>query len=67
MTSPVRPRRDMRVLEVGTDSGYQAAVLAERVREVDTSEIVPGLPEPDQSRAARHGAAIGNSTECRRD
>ena len=43
MTSLVRPRRDMRVLEVGTGSGYQAAVLAECVREVDTIEIVPGL------------------------
>jgi hypothetical protein len=43
MTSPVRPRRDLRVLEVGTGSGYRAAVLAECVREVDTVEIVPGL------------------------
>ena len=43
MTSLVRPRRDMRVLEVGTGSGYQAAVLAECVREVDTIEIVPEL------------------------
>jgi hypothetical protein len=43
MTSLVRPRRDMRVLEVGTGSGYQTAVLAECVREVDTIEIVPGL------------------------
>ena len=43
MTSPVRPGRDRRVLEVGTGSGYQAAVLAECVREVDTIEIGPGL------------------------
>jgi protein-L-isoaspartate(D-aspartate) O-methyltransferase len=32
-----------RVLEVGTGSGYQAAVLAELVREVYSVEIVPGL------------------------
>ena len=33
----------MRVLEVGTGSGYQAAVLAECVKEVDSIEIVPEL------------------------
>jgi protein-L-isoaspartate(D-aspartate) O-methyltransferase len=32
-----------RVLEIGTGSGYQAAVLAELVREVYTIEILPGL------------------------
>jgi protein-L-isoaspartate(D-aspartate) O-methyltransferase len=32
-----------RVLEIGTGSGYQAAVLAEIVREVYTIEIVPEL------------------------
>ena len=32
-----------RVLEIGTGSGYQAAVLAELVREVYTIEIVPEL------------------------
>jgi protein-L-isoaspartate(D-aspartate) O-methyltransferase len=34
-----------RVLEIGTGSGYQAAVLAEIVREVYTIEIVPELAE----------------------
>jgi protein-L-isoaspartate(D-aspartate) O-methyltransferase len=33
------------VLEIGTGSGYQAAVLAEIVREVYTIEIVPQLAE----------------------
>ena len=33
----------MRVLEVGTGTGYQAAVLAECVKEVDSIEIVPEL------------------------
>ena len=37
-----------RVLEVGTGSGYQAAVLTELAREVYTVEILPGL-----SRSAR--------------
>ncbi len=34
-----------RVLEVGTGSGYQAAVLAELAREVYTVEILPGLSQ----------------------
>jgi protein-L-isoaspartate(D-aspartate) O-methyltransferase len=43
MTAAVRPRKGMRVLEVGTGSGYQAAVLAECVGEVDTIEVIPAL------------------------
>jgi protein-L-isoaspartate(D-aspartate) O-methyltransferase len=38
-----------RVLEIGTGSGYQAAVLAELVKEVFTIEIVPELA--DRARA----------------
>src|SRR5262245_4864003 len=34
-----------RVLEVGTGSGYQAAILGELAREVYTIEIVPDLAE----------------------
>ena len=34
-----------RVLDVGTGSGYQAAVLAELAREVDTIERIPALAE----------------------
>ena len=34
-----------RVLEIGTGSGYQAAVLAELAREVYTIEIIPELAE----------------------
>jgi protein-L-isoaspartate(D-aspartate) O-methyltransferase len=33
----------MRVLEIGTGSGYQAAVLSECVGEVETIEVVPEL------------------------
>ncbi|MFB3817579.1 MAG: protein-L-isoaspartate(D-aspartate) O-methyltransferase [Candidatus Methylomirabilales bacterium] len=44
MTQLLEPSgREGRVLEVGTGSGYQAAVLAELVREVYTIEILPGL------------------------
>jgi len=43
MTELARPRAGMKVLEVGTGSGYQAAVLAEIVGSVDTIEIVPEL------------------------
>jgi protein-L-isoaspartate(D-aspartate) O-methyltransferase len=43
------------VLEVGTGSGYQAAVLARLVREVHSIEIIPGLAEAARSRLARLG------------
>jgi len=43
MTALIEPRDSMRVLEIGTGSGYQAAVLAEIVGEVYTIEIVPEL------------------------
>ncbi|SDZ56725.1 MULTISPECIES: protein-L-isoaspartate(D-aspartate) O-methyltransferase [Rhodonellum] len=43
MTDILRPKPGMTVLEVGTGSGYQAAVLAEIVKEVYTIEIVAQL------------------------
>jgi len=43
------------VLEIGTGSGYQAAVLARLVGEVHTIEIIPGLAESAQQRLARQG------------
>jgi protein-L-isoaspartate(D-aspartate) O-methyltransferase len=43
MTELIEPRKGMRVLEIGTGSGYQAAVLAECVDEVDTIEVVTAL------------------------
>lgn len=39
MTELVRPRSTDRVLEVGTGSGYQAAVLAQLVEHVNTIEL----------------------------
>jgi len=55
MTELIRPTRVQRVLEVGTGSGYQAAVLAECVAEVYTIEIV----EPLGRGAARLLAELG--------
>jgi protein-L-isoaspartate(D-aspartate) O-methyltransferase len=43
MTELIEPGPKMRVLEIGTGSGYQAAVLAECVGEVATIEVVPEL------------------------
>jgi protein-L-isoaspartate(D-aspartate) O-methyltransferase len=43
MTELIEPRKSMRVLEIGTGSGYQAAVLGECVAEVDTIEVIPTL------------------------
>lgn len=45
MTDLIEPKRSDRVLEVGTGSGYQAAVLAECVDKVYTIEIVRSLGE----------------------
>jgi protein-L-isoaspartate(D-aspartate) O-methyltransferase len=43
MTAAIAPKTGMRVLEIGTGSGYQAAVLARCVSEVDSIEVVPTL------------------------
>jgi protein-L-isoaspartate(D-aspartate) O-methyltransferase len=40
MTEVIRPQSGYKVLEVGTGSGYQAAVLAEIVKHVYTIEII---------------------------
>jgi protein-L-isoaspartate(D-aspartate) O-methyltransferase len=45
MTSVIAPDYKKKVLEIGTGSGYQAAVLAELVREVYTIEIKPALAQ----------------------
>ena len=43
MTEIVKPKANYKVLEIGTGSGYQAAVLAEIVNKVYTIEIVSEL------------------------
>lgn len=45
MTELLEPHKEARVLEIGTGSGYQAAVLAPLVRHVYTIEIVRELAE----------------------
>jgi protein-L-isoaspartate(D-aspartate) O-methyltransferase len=55
MTEAVRPRRAMKVLEVGTGSGYQAAVLAEIGCRVYTIEIIRELADSARARLRRLG------------
>jgi len=43
MTEKLQPSKDKHVLEIGTGSGYQTAVLAELFGRIDTVEIVPEL------------------------
>lgn len=50
MTEAIEPEADGRVLEIGTGSGYQAAVLAEIVKEVYTIEIIEPLGETARKR-----------------
>jgi protein-L-isoaspartate(D-aspartate) O-methyltransferase len=45
MTQEIQPKPTHRVLEIGTGSGYQAAVLGELVAEVYTIEIVRPLAQ----------------------
>ncbi len=50
MTELVKPRRGQRVLEIGTGSGYQAAVLAAIIDSVFTIEIITELATPAAER-----------------
>ena len=43
MTESLKLKGGEKVLEIGTGSGYQAAILAELAKEVYTIEIIPGL------------------------
>lgn len=55
MTQAARVKRTDRVLEIGTGSGYQAAVLAEITPHVWTIEIVPELASTAKERLERLG------------
>ncbi len=55
MTDLARPQRGHKVLEVGTGSGYQAAVLAQLVDRVYSIEII----EPLGKQAAKRMQALG--------
>ncbi|NOX62839.1 MAG: protein-L-isoaspartate(D-aspartate) O-methyltransferase [Chloroflexi bacterium] len=55
MTELLQLEPDDKVLEIGTGSGYQAAVLAELVDEVWTIEIIPQLAKQAEERFQRLG------------
>jgi protein-L-isoaspartate(D-aspartate) O-methyltransferase len=55
MTEILKPRPGLKVLEVGTGSGYQAAVLAAAGCEVYTIEIFEALATSARDRLARLG------------
>ena len=72
MSHLLRLRPDARVLEVGTGSGYQTAILAELAREVVTIEVVEELAAAAQSKLDalgyrnveyRHGDGAGGCPE----
>jgi protein-L-isoaspartate(D-aspartate) O-methyltransferase len=55
MTDALGLQGHERVLEIGTGSGYQTAVLAQLCREVYTVEIVPSLAGPSRELLLRLG------------
>jgi protein-L-isoaspartate(D-aspartate) O-methyltransferase len=55
MTQVIDPKPEYRVLEIGTGSGYQAAVLAEIVDSVFTIEIVKELADRARSNLEENG------------
>jgi len=55
MTELLELKGEEKVLEIGTGSGYQAAILAELAKEVYTIEIIEGLAKEAQKRLADLG------------
>ncbi|MCU7947310.1 MAG: protein-L-isoaspartate O-methyltransferase [Candidatus Thiodiazotropha sp. (ex Cardiolucina cf. quadrata)] len=55
MTDLVAPQRSDKILEVGTGSGYQTAVLAELVEHLYTVEIIPKLAQKSRRRLEKEG------------
>jgi protein-L-isoaspartate(D-aspartate) O-methyltransferase len=53
MTEQLRPKQSDRVLEIGSGSGYQAAILGELVAEVYTIEIVEPLAKSAEATLQR--------------
>ena len=60
MTDLIKPQADQRVLEIGTGSGYQAAILAELTGQVFSIEIIEPLGE--QARERLGGMGYDNVT-----
>ena len=57
MTELLHLTRNHRVLEIGTGTGYQTAILAELAGEVYTMEIIPELHESTKSNPEVNGYA----------
>lgn len=55
MTEVLDVKKDQRVLEIGTGSGYQAAILSPLAKEVYTIEIVPELAKAASATLNRLG------------
>jgi len=55
MTDLLEPNAGDRVLEIGTGSGYQAAVLSELVERVYSIEVIPALARSAAARLERLG------------
>src|SRR5881394_3829370 len=55
MTEQLRPKSSDRVLEIGSGSGYQAAILGELVAEVYSIEIVQPLAKTAEATLQRLG------------
>lgn len=55
MTQILNLNKESRVLEIGTGSGYQAAILSCIVKEAYTIEIIPKLAEPASLRLKKLG------------
>jgi protein-L-isoaspartate(D-aspartate) O-methyltransferase len=55
MTEQLRPKPSDRVLEIGSGSGYQAAILAELVADVYTIDIVEPLAKTAEATLQRLG------------
>ena len=55
MTEQLRPQPTDRVLEIGTGTGYQSAILAELVKDVYTIEIIEPLAKEASARLSRLG------------
>ena len=53
MTEIIKPRPDYNVLEIGTGSGYQAAVLSGIVKEVYSIEIIDSLGNMARNRLSK--------------
>lgn len=55
MTELLDLKGEEKVLEIGTGSGYQAAILAEIAKEVYTIEIIPSLAQSAEERLEKMG------------